>query len=47
MVAAKLGGSDISSNPRLRTAVDTAKSENLPADNIERAIKKAPENSPR
>ncbi|MEK7880941.1 MAG: YebC/PmpR family DNA-binding transcriptional regulator [Deltaproteobacteria bacterium] len=40
MVAAKLGGSDISSNPRLRTAVDTAKSENLPADNIERAIKK-------
>lgn len=40
MVAAKLGGSDLQSNPRLRTAVDKAKDENLPADNIERAIKK-------
>lgn len=39
-VAAKIGGSDISSNPRLRLAVDKAKGENLPADNIERAIKK-------
>ncbi|OGP21260.1 MAG: transcriptional regulator [Deltaproteobacteria bacterium GWA2_55_10] len=39
MVAAK-GGSDISGNPRLRLAVDKAKAENLPADNIERAIKK-------
>ncbi|MCK4739716.1 MAG: YebC/PmpR family DNA-binding transcriptional regulator [Deltaproteobacteria bacterium] len=40
MIAAKLGGSDLSSNPRLRNSVDKAKSENLPADNIERAIKK-------
>ena len=40
MVAAKVGGGDVSGNPRLRTAVDSAKAENLPADNIERAIKK-------
>jgi YebC/PmpR family DNA-binding regulatory protein len=40
MVAAKMGGSDPASNPRLRTAIDKAKGENLPADNIERAIKK-------
>lgn len=39
-VAAKLGGSDIGGNPRLRTAVDKAKAENMPKDNIERAIKK-------
>ncbi len=40
MIAAKIGGSDIAGNPRLRTAVDKAKAENLPAENIERAIKK-------
>jgi len=40
MVAAKVGGADVSGNPRLRTAVDKAKAENLPADNIERAVKK-------
>jgi YebC/PmpR family DNA-binding regulatory protein len=39
-VAAKLGGGDPAANPRLRTAVDKAKSENMPKDNIERAIKK-------
>ena len=39
-VAAKVGGADVSCNPRLRLAVDKAKAENLPADNIERAIKK-------
>ncbi|MBE7415237.1 MAG: YebC/PmpR family DNA-binding transcriptional regulator [Deltaproteobacteria bacterium] len=39
MVAAK-SGSDPSGNPRLRLAVEKAKAENLPADNIERAIKK-------
>ena len=39
-VAARMGGGDISSNPRLRTAVLEAKSENMPKDNIERAIKK-------
>ena len=38
-VAAK-GGPDLDSNPRLRTAVDKAKSENMPKDTIERAIKK-------
>ena len=40
MVAAKMGGSDPGGNPRLRAAIDNAKVENLPADNIERAIKK-------
>jgi len=39
-VAAKLGGGDPNGNPRLRTAVDKAKAENMPKDNIERAIKK-------
>jgi YebC/PmpR family DNA-binding regulatory protein len=40
MVAAKVGGSDPSGNPRLRAAIDNAKAENLPAENIERAVKK-------
>lgn len=39
-VAAKLGGGDPSFNPRLRTAINTAKAESMPADNIERAVKK-------
>jgi len=39
-VAARMGGGDIDANPRLRTAVQAAKSENMPKDNIERAIKK-------
>lgn len=39
-VAAKNGGEDIESNPRLRTAVNKARSANMPNDNIERAIKK-------
>lgn len=39
-VAAKTGGGDPGTNPRLRTAIQTAKGENMPADNIERAIKK-------
>lgn len=39
-VAAKMGGADPLGNPRLRTAVDKAKAENMPKDNIERAIKK-------
>ena len=39
-IAARLGGGDPSSNPRLRTAVDKAKSVNMPADNIKRAILK-------
>jgi YebC/PmpR family DNA-binding regulatory protein len=40
-VAARLGGSDADANPRLRLAVDNAKSANMPMDNIDRAIKKA------
>jgi len=39
-VAARLGGGDIKANPRLRTAVLTARQNSMPADNIERAIKK-------
>jgi YebC/PmpR family DNA-binding regulatory protein len=39
-MAARLGGGDVSFNPRLRLAVDKAKAENMPKDNIERAIKK-------
>ena len=40
MVAAKFGGGDPLGNPRLRAAVAAAKNENMPKDNIERAIKK-------
>jgi len=40
MVAARLGGGDINANPRLRAAVNAARAENMPKDNIERAIKK-------
>ena len=39
-VAAKLGGGDISANPRLRLAVEKAKAESMPKDNIENAIKR-------
>ncbi len=39
-VAARMGGGDPATNPRLRTAVQAAKSENMPKDNIERAIQK-------
>lgn len=39
-VAARMGGGDINGNPRLRAAVALGKSENMPKDNIERAIKK-------
>ncbi len=40
-VAVKEGGEDISSNPRLRTAIQNAKGANMPRENIDRAIKKA------
>ncbi|QQS35813.1 MAG: YebC/PmpR family DNA-binding transcriptional regulator [Ignavibacteriales bacterium] len=40
-IAAREGGGDPNGNPRLRLAVDNAKSVNMPADNIDRAIKKA------
>src|SRR5688572_12746699 len=39
-IAARIGGGDPVGNPRLRTAILAAKSVNMPADNIERAIKK-------
>ncbi len=39
-VAAREGGGDIDSNSRLRVAVETAKSQNMPSDNIDRAIKR-------
>ena len=39
-VAARMGGGDIAFNPRLRLAVDRAKAVNMPADNIDRAVKK-------
>jgi YebC/PmpR family DNA-binding regulatory protein len=39
-VAARLGGGDPSGNPRLRAAIQAAKAENMPKENIERAIKK-------
>src|SRR5207245_9034353 len=38
--AARMVGGDINANPRLRTAVATAKAQSMPNDNIERAIKK-------
>jgi YebC/PmpR family DNA-binding regulatory protein len=38
--AARMGGGDLDSNPRLRTAVAAAKTANMPSDTIQRAIKK-------
>jgi YebC/PmpR family DNA-binding regulatory protein len=40
-VAARAGGPDPEMNPRLRLAIDRARAENMPKDNIERAIKRA------
>ena len=37
-VAAKIGGGDLDSNPRLRTAVESARAQNMPSDNTKRAI---------
>jgi len=39
-IAAKQGGGDPNGNARLRTAIDAAKAENMPSDNIDRAVKK-------
>lgn len=39
-VAARMGGGDPTSNPRLRMAIAAAKSENMPKDNVDRAIKR-------
>jgi YebC/PmpR family DNA-binding regulatory protein len=38
--AARIGGGDPNGNPRLRTAMDMAKAINMPAENVERAVKK-------
>ena len=40
-IAAKAGGGDPDTNPRLRALMATAKKENMPKENVERAIKKA------
>lgn len=39
-VAARMGGGDPTANPRLRTAIQAAKNENMPKDKIDRGIKK-------
>ncbi|MCH7854808.1 MAG: YebC/PmpR family DNA-binding transcriptional regulator [Proteobacteria bacterium] len=39
-IAARTGGGDLAANPRLRLAVDKAKGQSMPKDNIERAIKR-------
>jgi len=39
-VAARMGGGDPMANPRLRHAIDSAKAQNMPKDNVDRAIKK-------
>ena len=40
-IAAKTGGPDPETNPRLRILMQTAKKENMPKDNVDRDIKKA------
>ena len=40
-VAVKLGSKDSDTNPRLRSAIQAARTANMPKDNIERAIKKS------
>ncbi|MEJ1729843.1 YebC/PmpR family DNA-binding transcriptional regulator, partial [Escherichia coli] len=42
-IAAKQGGTDPENNPRLRAIIQTARSENMPKENIERAIRRAEE----
>ena len=39
-IAARHGGGDLSGNPRLRTAIEAAKAENMPGSNIDRAVKR-------
>ena len=45
-VSAKVGGPDLESNIRLRSAISAAKALNMPKDNIERAVKKGEGNDP-
>jgi len=42
-IAVKQGGPDVTGNPRLRALLQTARSENMPKENVERAIKRASE----
>ncbi len=42
-IAAREGGSDPETNPRLRVLIQTSKKENMPKDNVDRAIKRATE----
>ncbi|MFT4073244.1 MAG: YebC/PmpR family DNA-binding transcriptional regulator [Dysgonamonadaceae bacterium] len=44
-IAAKSGGPDADTNPRLRVLIQQAKKENMPKENVERAIKKATDKS--
>ena len=44
-VAAKLGDKDSAMNPRLRSAIQAARSANMPKDNIDRAINKSSSNN--
>lgn len=39
-IASKMGGSDLEANPRLRLAIDKAKAQSMPKDNIDRAVKR-------
>jgi YebC/PmpR family DNA-binding regulatory protein len=39
-IAAKIGGGDVASNPRLRLAMEKARDNNIPKDNVDRAIKR-------
>ncbi|MBI5883035.1 MAG: YebC/PmpR family DNA-binding transcriptional regulator [Elusimicrobia bacterium] len=39
-IAARLGGGDVGSNPRLRKAIDDGKAANMPSDNVKRAIQR-------
>ena len=39
-IAARMGGGDVTANPRLRLAIDKAKAQSMPKDNIDRAIKR-------
>jgi YebC/PmpR family DNA-binding regulatory protein len=41
MVAARLGGGDMSANPRLRLAIEKAKAANMPSENVKRGVDKA------
>ncbi len=43
-ISAKMGGTDSDANPRLRAAIDSAKSQSMPKDTIERAIKRGGDN---